>query len=183
MEVCCLKGNFIWNKLEIPMLSNVYSLSGGSAFVKIRLDISVLVRNLFLWLFLLAGWSFNLLYFLAFYLYYIIQSVILQMWQKWEQSPMLTSVETHLYPLKNVPFPAVTICNVNKVSERKLHDAILGNPKSVQDMPFDWGNIPYLKSQILFKIQGSTTLLIQSYNRPWDTWQNLIVQLLTRTNY
>lgn len=68
MEVCCLKGNFIWNKLEIPMLSNVYSLSGGSAFMKIRLDIGVLVRNLFLWLFLLAGWSFNLLYSLSFYL-------------------------------------------------------------------------------------------------------------------
>ncbi|XP_046649312.1 pickpocket protein 28-like [Daphnia pulicaria] len=53
----------------------------------------------------------------------------LQMWQKWEQSPLLTSVETHLYPLKNIPFPAVTICNVNKVSGRKLNDAISGNPK------------------------------------------------------
>lgn len=89
-----------------------------------------------------------------------------QMWQKWEQSPMLTSVETHLYPLKNVPFPAVTICNVNKVSERKLHDAILGNPKSVRKIPFVSVNIQYLNSQILFITQGSTMFLIQNYNRP-----------------
>lgn len=62
-----------------------------------------------------------------------------QMWQKWEQSPLLTSVETHLYPLRNTFFPAVTICNVNKVSQRKLYGAILDNPKFV--------NVSYIKLQ------------------------------------
>ncbi|XP_057370231.1 pickpocket protein 28-like [Daphnia carinata] len=62
-----------------------------------------------------------------------------QMWQKWEQSPLLTSVETHLYPLRNTHFPAVTICNVNKVSERKLYSAILDNPKFM--------NVSYIKLQ------------------------------------
>uniref|UniRef100_A0A0P5S1Q7 Sodium channel protein Nach n=1 Tax=Daphnia magna TaxID=35525 RepID=A0A0P5S1Q7_9CRUS len=61
------------------------------------------------------------------------------MWQKWEQSPLLTSVETHLYPLRNTFFPAVTICNVNKVSQRKLYGAILDNPKFV--------NVSYIKLQ------------------------------------
>ena len=52
-----------------------------------------------------------------------------EMYQKWEQSPVLTSVETQLYPLKNVSFPAVTICNVNKVSQQKLKNYRNENPK------------------------------------------------------
>ncbi|KAI9552641.1 putative amiloride-sensitive sodium channel [Daphnia sinensis] len=43
-----------------------------------------------------------------------------QMWNKWEDSPVLMSLDSNRYPLKNIPFPAVTICNVNKVSKTKL---------------------------------------------------------------
>ncbi|XP_046649315.1 pickpocket protein 28-like isoform X2 [Daphnia pulicaria] len=43
-----------------------------------------------------------------------------QMWKKWEDSPVLMSLDSNRYPLKNIPFPAVTICNVNKVSKTKL---------------------------------------------------------------
>ncbi|KAI9552640.1 putative amiloride-sensitive sodium channel [Daphnia sinensis] len=44
----------------------------------------------------------------------------MQMWNKWEDSPVLMSLDSNRYPLKNIPFPAVTICNVNKVSKTKL---------------------------------------------------------------
>lgn len=53
-----------------------------------------------------------------------------QMWQKWEESPVLTSIDTNHYPLNEVDFPAVTICNVNKVSKRKLVE-VLSQPKLV----------------------------------------------------
>lgn len=56
-----------------------------------------------------------------------------QMWQKWDESPIITSVETQMYPLKNVPFPAITICSVNKVSKRRLMKA-LENPKLEQTL-------------------------------------------------
>ena len=55
---------------------------------------------------------------------------IAQMWNKWEKSPVLLSVDSNRYPLKNIPFPAVTICNVNKVSKTKLLQ-VLKEPKSV----------------------------------------------------
>ena len=42
------------------------------------------------------------------------------MWQKWDESPILMSLDTNNYQLSNVPFPAVTICNVNKVSKSHL---------------------------------------------------------------
>lgn len=43
-----------------------------------------------------------------------------QMWNKWEISPVLMSLDSNRYPLKNIPFPAVTMCSVNKVSKTKL---------------------------------------------------------------
>ncbi|XP_068085172.1 sodium channel protein Nach-like [Anabrus simplex] len=38
-----------------------------------------------------------------------------QVWMKYSTSPTITSVESTHYPIWNIPFPAVTICNVNKV--------------------------------------------------------------------
>lgn len=83
-----------------------------------------IVLKMFHGCFLRVVWIFLFLSGVCFSTYFCVE-----VWQKWEQSPILTSVETQLYPLKNVPFPAVTICNVNKVSESKLYEAILGNPK------------------------------------------------------
>ena len=54
----------------------------------------------------------------------------LQMWRKWDESPVLTSLDSNYYPLKNIPFPAVTICNVNKVSKKKLLQ-FMDNPKYI----------------------------------------------------
>ena len=51
------------------------------------------------------------------------------MWKKWEDSPTLMSLETTRYPLINIPFPAVSICGVNKISKRRL-DVALANIKS-----------------------------------------------------
>lgn len=36
-------------------------------------------------------------------------------WHRYDTTPTITTVETTNYPIWNVPFPAVTICNVNKV--------------------------------------------------------------------
>ncbi|KAK4020504.1 pickpocket protein 28 isoform X2 [Daphnia magna] len=79
-----------------------------------------------------------------------------QVWQKWEQSPILTSVETQLYPLKNVPFPAVTICNVNKVSESKLYEVILANPK--------FKNVSYTKLQSTLRFMTKLDRAFDEYN-------------------
>jgi hypothetical protein len=57
-----------------------------------------------------------------------------QMWKKWEDSPVLMSLDSNRYPLKNIPFPAVTICNVNKVSKTKLL-RVMEDPRSYSIIP------------------------------------------------
>ena len=49
---------------------------------------------------------------------------ILGMWKKWVESPVYTSVETTSHHVSNIPFPAVTICSVNKI-QVKLHSTVL----------------------------------------------------------
>jgi amiloride-sensitive sodium channel len=36
-------------------------------------------------------------------------------WLRFLESPTVTNVETTTYPIWNIPFPAVTLCNNNKV--------------------------------------------------------------------
>jgi amiloride-sensitive sodium channel len=36
-------------------------------------------------------------------------------WLRFDESPMVTTVETTAYPIWNIPFPAVTLCSNNKV--------------------------------------------------------------------
>lgn len=42
------------------------------------------------------------------------------LWQNWQESPVLITIQTANYPIKEYPFPTVTICSVNKVSTRAL---------------------------------------------------------------
>ena len=41
--------------------------------------------------------------------------LINKVWTQYSTSPTITSVENTHYPIWNIPFPAVTICQVNKV--------------------------------------------------------------------
>jgi amiloride-sensitive sodium channel len=36
-------------------------------------------------------------------------------WLRFDESPTVTTVETTTYPIWNLPFPAVTLCNNNKI--------------------------------------------------------------------
>ena len=48
------------------------------------------------------------------------------LWDKWEASPVYVSVDTTSYPIYNIPFPAVSICSVNKIQEHRLDKAMEG---------------------------------------------------------
>ena len=45
---------------------------------------------------------------------------ILGIWQKWVESPVYMSVETTSHHVSNIPFPAVSICSVNKIQVRYM---------------------------------------------------------------
>lgn len=46
----------------------------------------------------------------------VFASILMQLaWKKFETNPTITTIETNAYPIWNLRFPAVTICNINKV--------------------------------------------------------------------
>ena len=49
---------------------------------------------------------------------------ISELWDKWESGPVLVSIDTTAHPVSTIPFPAVTICSVNKVEKDKLKKSI-----------------------------------------------------------
>ena len=42
--------------------------------------------------------------------------IILDVWKEYINSPTVTTVDSMNYPIWKVPFPAVAICNINKIS-------------------------------------------------------------------
>lgn len=42
---------------------------------------------------------------------------ILNVYAKWRQSPMIVSINPENMPLMSLPFPAITICNVNQAKK------------------------------------------------------------------
>ena len=39
---------------------------------------------------------------------------------KWQKSPVLVSFDSTVTPISEIPFPAVTICNMNKVRKSRV---------------------------------------------------------------
>jgi amiloride-sensitive sodium channel len=48
--------------------------------------------------------------------------IILDVWEEYVNSPTVTTVDSTSYPIWNVPFPAVAVCNLNKVSRMATWD-------------------------------------------------------------
>lgn len=57
---------------------------------------------------------------------------ILRMWIKWQSSPVLISVESTDFPNALLPFPTVSICNVNQV----IKFTCLVNKEALTDLLF-----------------------------------------------
>jgi amiloride-sensitive sodium channel len=43
--------------------------------------------------------------------------IILDVWQEYINSPTVTTVDSTTHPIWNVPFPAIAVCNINKLSK------------------------------------------------------------------
>lgn len=46
-------------------------------------------------------------------------------WQRWEHTPSLTNIDSLYYPISNVPFPSVTVCNMNLVYRPRMEKNFL----------------------------------------------------------
>ncbi|CAD7081679.1 unnamed protein product [Hermetia illucens] len=51
--------------------------------------------------------------------------LMILVWNRYQTTPTITTIETNNYPIWNVPFPGVTICNVNSVYEPNTHNISL----------------------------------------------------------
>lgn len=54
-----------------------------------------------------------------------------------DTSPVFVSVETTSYAIPNIPFPAISICSVNKLEEDKLKRALDGIKKDKKEYMID----------------------------------------------
>jgi amiloride-sensitive sodium channel len=43
--------------------------------------------------------------------------IILDVWREYINSPTVTTVDSTTYPIWEVPFPAIAVCNINKISK------------------------------------------------------------------
>lgn len=43
--------------------------------------------------------------------------------EKFTSSPLATVVESTIYPVSDIPYPAVTICNYNRINWHRLQEA------------------------------------------------------------
>ena len=48
--------------------------------------------------------------------------------EKWFYSPVYMAVDSSIYDVAQIPFPAITICSNNKIVERKLESVLLTQP-------------------------------------------------------
>lgn len=51
-------------------------------------------------------------------------SMIKLVWYRTKLTPTLTTVDTYYHPVHNVPFPAVTLCNINIVYRPAMEEMI-----------------------------------------------------------
>lgn len=50
--------------------------------------------------------------------------MITMMWQRFNESPTSTTIESTNYPISKVEFPAITVCNLNKIREESAKEVI-----------------------------------------------------------
>lgn len=67
-------------------------------------------------------------------------------WKRFQTTPTITTVETNNYPIWNVPFPGVTICNINKVyapATKNITERLYGN---INILSFSWWRwVPFIE--------------------------------------
>ena len=43
-----------------------------------------------------------------------------QLYKDWQNSPVVTTIDTTSEKIENIPFPAFTICNMNKADKKRV---------------------------------------------------------------
>uniref|UniRef100_A0A182MEP0 Sodium channel protein Nach n=1 Tax=Anopheles culicifacies TaxID=139723 RepID=A0A182MEP0_9DIPT len=85
-------------------------------------------------------------------------------WMRFRTTPTITTIETMTYPIWNIPFPAVTVCNINKIDNRKAKVII---DRLVQEYGMSEANATGLliaqASLVNFEAVNSTYLELEMY--------------------
>jgi hypothetical protein len=107
-------------------------------------------------------------------------------WLRFNESPTVTNVETTTYPIWNIPFPAVTLCNNNKVyrpAAIKLAESLwvllMAHSffNTMQYVPF-----PLTSTDSLFCLYIALMCFNDSQNKKWSLFVNRIRWLIFVTD-
>lgn len=69
----------------------------------------------------------RIFFFFAFGIVVVLSSYFISnLWNKWSENPIIIGLNSALTPLNEIPFPAVTICNMNQ-ARRSIAEKIIDN--------------------------------------------------------
>lgn len=106
---------------------------------------------------------FRLFFALAFCVVFAISSYFISnVWMRWSEAPIIVTLNSEATRLADIPFPAVTICNMNKARRSIAKTYSHGSPDSLM-----------LKTLCFGTDVPNTT----HFNPKWRTFQNFLVDV------
>ncbi|EDW39532.1 GL11889 [Drosophila persimilis] len=69
------------------------------------------------------------LYFIIIFasLIYVAVNLAVRVFVKWEDTPVIIGISSTMTPISKIPFPAITVCNMNQAKKSKVEDLIPGS--------------------------------------------------------
>ncbi|XP_034657912.1 pickpocket protein 28 [Drosophila subobscura] len=69
------------------------------------------------------------LYFISIFasLIYVAVNLAVRVFVKWEDTPVIIGISSTMTPISKIPFPAITVCNMNQAKKSKVEDLMPGS--------------------------------------------------------
>ncbi|GLH08174.1 Pickpocket protein 28, partial [Gryllus bimaculatus] len=95
---------------------------------------------------------------------------ILFLYDKWKENPMIVSLSPYATKITEIPFPAVTVCNMNRAKKSVVDEILLKGSELENNLLKDLCDINVTKGED----KKSNDLNVTGH---WDTVQNFLVKV------
>lgn len=115
----------------------------------------------------------RIFFFVAFVIVSILSAYFISnLWKKWTDTPIIIALNSVSTPLNNIPFPAVTICNMNQAK-----NSIANN---IQDDSLDsqlLQSVCNLEAQLNLNSSSSAAARNEKFIGKWPQFRNFLVNI------